>query len=101
LRHFHEENKPTAVICHGPYALLSTKKAGDGSFVYNFERCMPTRDKDSREGGQFIVADGAERSRAAESVKVKNPPQTQVANHSSQTPGVSTNVNAETILSNA
>ncbi|KAJ5843836.1 uncharacterized protein N7525_001577 [Penicillium rubens] len=35
LRHFHEENKPTAVICHGPYALLSTKKAGDGSFVYN------------------------------------------------------------------
>lgn len=35
LRYFHQENKPTAVICHGPYALLSTKKAGDGSFVYN------------------------------------------------------------------
>ncbi|KAJ5164260.1 ThiJ/PfpI [Penicillium coprophilum] len=35
LRYFHEENKPTAVICHGPYALLSTKKAGDGSFVYH------------------------------------------------------------------
>ncbi|KAJ5467297.1 ThiJ/PfpI [Penicillium sp. IBT 31633x] len=34
LRYFHEENKPTAVICHGPYALLSTKLAGDGSFVY-------------------------------------------------------------------
>ncbi|EKV16376.1 ThiJ/PfpI family protein [Penicillium digitatum] len=35
LRYFNRENKPTAVICHGPYALLSTKKAGDGSFVYN------------------------------------------------------------------
>ena len=34
LRYFHKENKPTAAICHGPYALLSTKKAGDGSFVY-------------------------------------------------------------------
>lgn len=35
LRFFHKENKPTAVICHGPYALLSTTKAGDGSFVYD------------------------------------------------------------------
>lgn len=34
LRYFHKEKKPTAAICHGPYALLSTKKAGDGSFVY-------------------------------------------------------------------
>lgn len=34
LRYFHRENKPTAVICHGPYALLSTKCAGDGSFAY-------------------------------------------------------------------
>lgn len=35
LRFFHRENKPTAVICHGPYALLSTRKGGDGSFVYD------------------------------------------------------------------
>ncbi|KAK4915979.1 hypothetical protein LTR66_017050 [Elasticomyces elasticus] len=35
LRYFHQENKPTAAICHGPYALLSTKEAGDGSFVYD------------------------------------------------------------------
>lgn len=35
LRYFHQENKPTAAICHGPYALLSTQKAGDGSFVYD------------------------------------------------------------------
>lgn len=34
LRYFHRENKPTAAICHGPFALLSTKKAGDGTFVY-------------------------------------------------------------------
>lgn len=34
LRHFHAKSKPTAAICHGPYAFLSTKKAGDGSFVY-------------------------------------------------------------------
>ncbi|KAL2811402.1 class I glutamine amidotransferase-like protein [Aspergillus granulosus] len=34
LRFFHKENKPTAAICHGPYALLSTKQAGDGSFAY-------------------------------------------------------------------
>jgi putative intracellular protease/amidase len=34
LRYFNKENKPTAAICHGPYALLSTKKTGDGSFVY-------------------------------------------------------------------
>ncbi|PLB50037.1 class I glutamine amidotransferase-like protein [Aspergillus steynii IBT 23096] len=34
LRFFNKENKPTAAICHGPYALLSTKKVGDGTFVY-------------------------------------------------------------------
>jgi len=34
LLHFHERKKPTAVICHGPYALLSTREAGDGSFAY-------------------------------------------------------------------
>jgi putative intracellular protease/amidase len=34
LRYFNKENKPTAAICHGPYALLSTKQAGDGTFVY-------------------------------------------------------------------
>ncbi|KAI9376024.1 isoprenoid synthase domain-containing protein [Aspergillus egyptiacus] len=42
LRFFHRENKPTAAICHGPYALLSTKVAtptapgeeGRGEFAY-------------------------------------------------------------------
>jgi len=34
LRHFHAEHKPTAALCHGPYAFLSTKYAGDKDFVY-------------------------------------------------------------------
>ncbi|KAL4919174.1 class I glutamine amidotransferase-like protein [Aspergillus aurantiobrunneus] len=34
LQFFHGENKPTAAICHGPYALLSTKQSGDGTFAY-------------------------------------------------------------------
>jgi len=35
LLHFHEKAKPTAVICHGPYALLSTKVApGSDGFAY-------------------------------------------------------------------
>ncbi|KAL3432335.1 isoprenoid synthase domain-containing protein [Aspergillus tetrazonus] len=33
LEYFHKENKPTAAICHGPYALLSTKVSG-GEFAY-------------------------------------------------------------------
>ncbi|KAL4771843.1 isoprenoid synthase domain-containing protein [Aspergillus nidulans var. acristatus] len=33
LEYFHRENKPTAAICHGPYALLSTKVSG-GEFAY-------------------------------------------------------------------
>ena len=32
LRHFHDRQKPTATICHGPYAFLSTKEVGD--FAY-------------------------------------------------------------------
>ncbi|KAK4237341.1 ThiJ/PfpI family protein [Achaetomium macrosporum] len=33
LKHFHVEHKPTAAICHGPYALLSTLLNSDG-FAY-------------------------------------------------------------------
>lgn len=33
LRHFHTRQKPTATICHGPYALLSTAADG-GDFAY-------------------------------------------------------------------
>lgn len=34
LRHFHSGAKPTAAICHGPYAFLSTRCVGDKEFVY-------------------------------------------------------------------
>jgi putative intracellular protease/amidase len=34
LKHFHSQHKPTAAICHGPYAFLSTKNAGDKEFAY-------------------------------------------------------------------
>ncbi|KAF2711926.1 ThiJ/PfpI family protein [Pleomassaria siparia CBS 279.74] len=34
LSHFHSRQKPTAIICHGPYALLSTKTVGGGEFAY-------------------------------------------------------------------
>jgi putative intracellular protease/amidase len=34
LLHFHSTSKPTAAICHGPYAFLSTKYAGDKQFAY-------------------------------------------------------------------
>ncbi|KAI4759927.1 ThiJ/PfpI family protein [Aureobasidium sp. EXF-3400] len=33
LEHFHNKQKPTATICHGPYAFLSTK-ASSGKFIY-------------------------------------------------------------------
>ncbi|KAL1610697.1 hypothetical protein SLS60_002367 [Paraconiothyrium brasiliense] len=34
LNHFHTQHKPTAAICHGPWAFLSTKYAGDKEFAY-------------------------------------------------------------------
>lgn len=34
LTHFHKERKPTATICHGPWAFLSTKYVGDKEFAY-------------------------------------------------------------------
>lgn len=34
LLHFHAKGKPTAAICHGPYAFLSTKYAGQKQFAY-------------------------------------------------------------------
>ncbi|KAK0745995.1 class I glutamine amidotransferase-like protein [Schizothecium vesticola] len=34
LNHFHQEGKPTAALCHGPWAFLSTKCAGDKEFAY-------------------------------------------------------------------
>lgn len=34
LSHFHEQHKPTAAICHGPWAFLSTKYGPQKKFAY-------------------------------------------------------------------
>jgi putative intracellular protease/amidase len=34
LTHFHDNQKPTAAICHGPYAFLSTIKGPAGTLIY-------------------------------------------------------------------
>ncbi|KAF2439281.1 ThiJ/PfpI family protein [Karstenula rhodostoma CBS 690.94] len=34
LAHFHAAKKPTAAICHGPWAFLSTKCTGNKEFAY-------------------------------------------------------------------
>jgi putative intracellular protease/amidase len=34
LLHFHQENKPLAALCHGPFALLSTKYGPSKEFAY-------------------------------------------------------------------
>lgn len=34
LTHFHQQQKPTAALCHGPWAFLSTKAGPRGEFAY-------------------------------------------------------------------
>jgi putative intracellular protease/amidase len=34
LSHFHEQQKPTASLCHGPWAFLSTKVGPQREFAY-------------------------------------------------------------------
>lgn len=34
LNHFHQQSKPTAAICHGPWAFLSTKYGPEKDFAY-------------------------------------------------------------------
>ncbi|KAI9928825.1 hypothetical protein ASPWEDRAFT_103451 [Aspergillus wentii DTO 134E9] len=70
LRYFHQENKPTAAICHGPYALLSTKAAGDGSFVYNGYRITSWSDLEEKAmetmmGGEIEKVESALRNEGA------------------------------------
>ncbi|KAJ5945678.1 hypothetical protein N7454_002517 [Penicillium verhagenii] len=70
LRFFHKENKPTAAICHGSYALLSTKKAGDGSFVYDGYKITSWSDAEERMvetllGGEIDKVESALRDEGA------------------------------------
>ncbi|KAF7594150.1 hypothetical protein BBP40_009999 [Aspergillus hancockii] len=48
LRFFHERGRPTAAVCHGPYAFLSTRFAGDGGFAYKGYRITCWSDAEER-----------------------------------------------------
>jgi putative intracellular protease/amidase len=74
LRHFHEKSKPTAAICHGPYAFLSTKKAGDGTFMYKGYKitCWSDAEEKMMEtalGGEIPKVESALREAGAEMVE--------------------------------
>ncbi|KAL4863209.1 hypothetical protein BDV12DRAFT_206695 [Aspergillus spectabilis] len=74
LRFFHTENKPTAAICHGPYALLSTKAAGDGDFVYKGYKITSWSDAEEKVmetilGGEVEKVESALRDEGAEMVE--------------------------------
>ncbi|KAL2851125.1 isoprenoid synthase domain-containing protein [Aspergillus pseudoustus] len=73
LRFFHRENKPTAAICHGPYALLSTKQAGDGTFAYKGYRITSWSDAEEKVmetllGGEVEKVESSLRNEGAEMV---------------------------------
>ncbi|GMG15252.1 unnamed protein product [Aspergillus oryzae] len=48
LRYFHAKSRPTAAICHGPFAFLSTKFAGDGEFAYKGYKITSWSDAEER-----------------------------------------------------
>ncbi|CDO74872.1 hypothetical protein BN946_scf185004.g22 [Trametes cinnabarina] len=73
LLHFHNEHKATAVICHGPYALLSTKYAPNSpGFAYKGYKLTSWSDAEEKlvekmKGGEVpvkvesaLAAEGAE-----------------------------------------
>lgn len=69
LGHFHEKRKPTAVICHGPYALLSTRP-----FAYKGYRitCWSDAEEKMMEmmlGGEIRKVEAALREAGAEMVE--------------------------------
>ncbi|KAL3457457.1 class I glutamine amidotransferase-like protein [Aspergillus heterothallicus] len=73
LSFFHRENKPTAAICHGPYALLSTKRAGDGTFAYKGYRITSWSDAEEKVmetlmGGEIEKVESSLRDEGAEMV---------------------------------
>ncbi|KAL4938163.1 hypothetical protein BDV06DRAFT_215327 [Aspergillus oleicola] len=73
LTYFHKENKPTAAICHGPYALLSTKAFGDGEFLYKGYKITSWSDAEEKVmetmlGGEVEKVESALREEGAEMV---------------------------------
>ncbi|KAI9150640.1 ThiJ/PfpI family protein [Paramyrothecium foliicola] len=74
LRHFHSKSKPTAAICHGPYALLSTQKSGDGTFAYKGYKISSWSDAEEKLmetmlGGEIPKVESALRDAGAEMVE--------------------------------
>jgi putative intracellular protease/amidase len=74
LRHFHEKKKPTASLCHGPVSFLSTKKAGDGSFIYKGYKITCWSDAEEKVmetmwGGEIPKVESALRNEGAEMVE--------------------------------
>jgi putative intracellular protease/amidase len=48
LQHFHERAKPTAALCHGPWAFLSTKVGPKGEFAYKGYKMTSWSDVEER-----------------------------------------------------
>jgi len=80
LRHFHARQKPTAVICHGPYAFLSTKESSggtgseDGGFAYKGYKITSWSDAEEGMmewmlGGEIEKVESALREAGAEMVE--------------------------------
>lgn len=72
LAHFHAERKPTATICHGPYAFLSTLKV-PGTFLYKGYRITAWSDAEEKMmetlwGGEVPKVESALREAGAEMV---------------------------------
>lgn len=74
LRHFHEKRKPTAVICHGPYAFLSTESSGGGEFPYKGYKVTSWSNKEEGVmetllGGEIPKVEAALRAKGVEMVE--------------------------------
>lgn len=57
LRHFHSKSKPTAALCHGPYAFLSTKLTGDKEFAYKGYRITSWSDVEENLVEKLVAGD--------------------------------------------
>ncbi|TCD62253.1 hypothetical protein EIP91_007130 [Steccherinum ochraceum] len=74
LLHFHNQKKPTAVICHGPYALLSTKYAPQSSgFAYKGYKLTSWSDAEEKlvetlKGGTIDKVESTLRAEGAEMI---------------------------------
>jgi putative intracellular protease/amidase len=73
LTHFHEKQKPTAAICDGPYAFLSTIKGPARTFIYKGYKITSWSDAEEKMmetlwGGEVPKVETALREAGAEVV---------------------------------